>query len=124
MPILGCYNDGRKKIFNLLFIFLSLFSWTPRDRLVNDSGALHCGESPQTMRAKDFDLSLLPFPARDRFIVEDSGSPLWRVATDNACQRLLLVVTSHPVAVPDILLGIEMPSSTVDRCHSLGNVTE
>ena len=24
-----------------------------------------------------------------------------------------------PVAVPDILLGIEMPSSSVDRCHSL-----
>ena len=41
MQILGCYNDGRKKIFNLLFIFLSLFSWTPRDRLVNDPGALH-----------------------------------------------------------------------------------
>ena len=48
-----------KKIFNLLFIFLSLFSWTPRDRLVNDPGALHCGESPLTMRAKDFYLSLL-----------------------------------------------------------------
>ena len=50
------------------------------------------------------------------------GSPLWRVATDNSCQGLLLIVASHPVAVPDILLGIEMPSSTVDRCHSLSSL--
>ncbi len=42
--------------------------------------------------------------------------------TANSCQGLLLIVTSHPVAVPDILLGIEMPSSTVDRCHSLSSL--
>ena len=35
----------------------------------------------------------------------------------------VVVVTSPPVAVPDILLGIEMPSSTVDRCHSLSSLT-
>ena len=37
-----CYNEGRKKHFQSPFHFLiSLFSWTPRDRLVNDPGALH-----------------------------------------------------------------------------------
>ena len=38
----GCYNKGKKKDFQSPFHFLiSLFSWTPRDRLVNDPGALH-----------------------------------------------------------------------------------
>ena len=43
----GCYNKGKKKHFQSPFHFLiSLFSWTPRDRLVNDPGALHCGDAP------------------------------------------------------------------------------
>ena len=43
----GCYNKDKKKHFQSPFHFLiSLFSWTPRDRLVNDSGALHCGDAP------------------------------------------------------------------------------
>ena len=29
----------------------------------------------------------------------------------------------YPVAVPDILLGFEKPSSPVDRCHSLSSLT-
>ena len=29
------------------------------------------------------------------------------------------VVRSSPVAVPDIFLGFEKPSSAIDRCHSL-----
>ena len=37
-----CYNEVKKKHFQSPFHFLiSLFSWTPRDRLVNDPGALH-----------------------------------------------------------------------------------
>ena len=54
MPIVffgcHCYNKGRKHL-SLLFIFLSLFSREPRNRLVNDSGVSACGESPLTIRA-------------------------------------------------------------------------
>ena len=38
----GCYNKRKKKDFQSPFHFLiSLFSWTPRDCLVNNPGALH-----------------------------------------------------------------------------------
>ena len=84
---------ARKKDFQSPFHFLiSLFVDTPESSGQRFRGS-PCPEPGQPIRAKDFYLSLLPFPARYRFIVEDRGSPLWRVATDNSCRRLLLVVT-------------------------------
>ena len=93
MGILGCYNNGKKKDFQSPFHFLiSLFVDTPESSGQRFRGS-PCPEAGLPIRAKDFYLSLLPFPARYRFIVEDRGSPLWRVATDNSCQGLVLVVS-------------------------------
>ena len=50
------------------------------------------------------------------------GSPLWRVTTDNSCTADLYSLLPPPVAVPDIFLSFQKPSSAVDRCHSLSSL--
>ena len=42
-----------------------------------------------------------------------------------ACQAIVTQessLTAVPVAVPDIFLGFEKPSSAIDRCHSLSSL--
>ena len=44
------------------------------------------------------------------------------VRSDNACTLLCVSLLPCPVAVPDIFLGFEKPSSAIDRCHSLSSL--
>ena len=47
-----CYNNHNKTSQSPFHFLISLFSWTPRDRLVNDPGALHVRLAGQQGRTK------------------------------------------------------------------------
>ena len=59
----GAIMRSRKEHFQSPFHFLiSLFSWTPRDRLVNDPGALHSRQGRALMRTDEVGNRFCPSP--------------------------------------------------------------
>ena len=62
---------------------------------------------------------LEPVRCRQRWILSPLRLPFHHTGR---CLTLCLRGEACPVAVPDIFLGFEKPSSAVDRCHSLSSL--